>query len=133
MALNKPIWASSIYAGLAKATNANNGLKNCKWTWDPDFNDIWHSNEGDGEWITVDLEASTFVKRVVVYERTDLPRLNSYVIHVGDHRDHNRNPKCAGVYSSGAEINCGLTGRYVSLVITYKDYTHVCELEVYSS
>mmetsp|Transcript_6336 Transcript_6336/g.4773 ORF Transcript_6336/g.4773 Transcript_6336/m.4773 type:complete len:144 (-) Transcript_6336:211-642(-) len=71
--LGKPTFAANLHSVFTSPHKVANGVKSCpSFTNNHETNELYHSGTiGAGNWVTVDMEQSTFVKRVKTYERGD--------------------------------------------------------------
>ncbi len=128
----KPCTSSSIYDQWSTCRQAVDGSL---WT------NLFHTwtDFPDGEWITIDLQYSTAVKTIAIYNRNDccVERIREFSLYVGDNPDTNfiANAKCdpaivptaventatvatpLGNTNRYASIPCQLTGRYVTMQV----------------
>ncbi|XP_072042502.1 uncharacterized protein [Amphiura filiformis] len=97
------------------------------------------STETGNPWWVVDIEETYCVGRVVIYNRVDCcgDRLDGAIIRVGSNSVHTNNPECASRVSSTEdtrviEIECNLSGQYLSVELTQNVQLQLCEVEAYT-
>ncbi|XP_072051706.1 fucolectin-like [Amphiura filiformis] len=90
-------------------------------------------------WWVVDIEETYCVDRVVIYNRVDCcgDRLDGAIIRVGSNSVHTNNPECASRVSSTEdtrviEIECNLSGQYLSVELPQNGLLTLCEVEAYT-
>jgi hypothetical protein len=154
---NKPCSLSTVYAD----DPANNGCQRAVdgnyATWAP----ILHtkSQVPEGEFLTIDLQFPTAVKRITIFNRNDccIERIRNFEVYVGSSTTYSKNALCpAGLVPTSLEnasaivdgniaapnaasFPCELTGRYVTLKILpnigwpWDGYLHIREMWVHAA
>ncbi|XP_072023130.1 fucolectin-like [Amphiura filiformis] len=101
-------------------------------------------NNVGNPWWAVDMQQDECVEKVVLYNRADCceERLEGAIVRVGSNPDYGQNPECESRVSmdqiSSAspgdriEIECNLSGQYISVELPRWDLLTLCEVKATS-
>lgn len=127
LALNRPARQSSTdFGGLA--SRAVDGRTDGNWH----NNSVSHTGIEQWPWWEVDLQQSSFINRVSLFNRTDCcrERLNSASIVIYDANRREVARRSIGAAQTAMPINFGVNGRYVRVQLPRRDYLSLAEVRV---
>ena len=135
LARGKPARQSTTgYGGnAAKAVDGNTNTRYNKRS-------CTHTHRASNSWWRVDLQRSSNIQKVKVFNRGDCcgNRLRNFEVRVGNQANRwNHNGKCGNRHSiqqgKSKQISCsGKAGRFVFVVLRKRDFLTLCEVEVYA-